>query len=451
MTKEERRLLGLYATALLAILLAGGAALRYLVTRAVAKEAAVHSAFLDLALRDRSRYLASTLQESRARGHWPEDLDAQLTRNHADYNRDIFMQVFDADGTPVAASSNAPAEVALAGATRSAGPRALRWIADSAQGPEGRPFRLVTYPVYAGDPNDPATVVLGYAQAGLAMPDADRAVARFTLALAGILAVVGLVGLALARTLLHLASHRAKAGSEAIREAQHRFIADAAHELGTPLAILRGEIDIALRRDREASDYRSALESCREEIERLSRLSDGLLSLATADSGAKLLQPAPCDAAAIARSVHGSFLRSAADQDVELELRAPASLPWVADSLAVEQILGNLVSNALRHTPPGERVTLALEETPGRIVFLVEDAGEGIPAAHLPLIFDRFHRIDKARSRRIGGAGLGLAIVKALVEAHGGNITVESTLGQGSVFRCEFPASNPTSPQRTLR
>jgi signal transduction histidine kinase len=394
-------------------------------------------------LRDRSRYLASTLQESRARGLWPEDLDAQLTRNHADYNRDIFMQVFEADGRPVASSSNAPASLVLAEATRRAGSRALRWIVDSAEGPEGRPFRIVTYPVYAGDPNDPATVVLGYAQAGLAMPDADRAIARFTLALAAILGAVGLSGLALGRALLHFASRRAKVGAEAVRESQHRFIADAAHELGTPLAILRGEIDIALRRDREASDYRSALESCREEIERLSRLSDGLLSLATADSGAKLLQPAPCDAAAIARSVHGTFLRSAAEQGIELELQAPASLPWVADSLAVEQILGNLVSNALRHTPPGERVTLALEEAPGRVIFLVEDAGEGIPAAHLPLIFERFHRIDKARSRRVGGAGLGLAIVKALVEAHGGSITVESTLGKGSVFRCEFHTSDP--------
>jgi signal transduction histidine kinase len=439
MKREEGRLLGIHALVLAGVLLAGGAVLRAVVARAVAKEAEVHAAFLDLALRDRSRYLAATLQEPRRRGRWPEDLDAQLTRNHADYNRDIFIQVFEADGRPVASSANTPPGIALAAETLRAGPRTLRWTSGSVTGPEGRPYRLVTYPVYAGDPNDPGTVALGYAQAGLAMPDADRAVARFTLALGAVFGAVGGLGWLVAVGLVRLASRRARAEAASLQEAQQRFIADAAHELGTPLAILRGEIDIALRRDRSAADYRAALESCREEIERLSRLSEGLLSLAGADSGANLLRTGPCDAAAIARAVHGKFARAAAEAGVEFLLRAPDALPWHADALAVEQILGNLVSNALRHTPAGERVVVAAEEAPGRVCLSVEDTGEGIPAAHLPLIFRRFHRIDKARSRRVGGAGLGLAIVKALVEAHGGTIRVESALGKGSVFRCEFP------------
>ena len=114
----------------------------------------------------------------------------------------------------------------------------------------------------------------------------------------------------------------------------------------------------------------------------------------------------------------------------------------LADALAVEQILGNLVSNGLRHTPPGESVEIKVVRVEGQIVFSVTDKGEGIPPLHLPRLFERFHRVDRARSRGSGGAGLGLAIVKTLVQALGGVVEVTSELGKGSAFTCRFPANH---------
>ena len=241
------------------------------------------------------------------------------------------------------------------------------------------------------------------------------------------------------RTAIFIASGHMRRESLALHAAQHRFVGDAAHELGTPLAILQGEIDIALRRERSAAEYRDALASCREEIERLSRLSENLLVLASADASQPLLHPSPCDAAAVLRMVQGRFARLAEEKHIEFKIIAPDSLPWSGDSLALEQILGNLVANAIRHTPRGESVFIEAEPGAREVVFHVRDTGEGIPPAHLPLLFDRFYRVDKARSRAAGGAGLGLSIVKTLVAAHGGTVTVASTLGNGSTFTCRFP------------
>lgn len=440
MSRDERTLI-LWSTLLVAALLAlGGTLLRGFVARTLHADAKVHLAFLDLALRDRSRYLASTLQDARERGRWPENLADILTRNHADYNRDIFLQVFEPDGQPVAASANTPEHLGLSSITRREGTRALRWLTEETADATGRRLRLVTYPVYLGNPNEPDVRVVGFAQAGLPLPGADRAVGRFTWTLAAALAGFGALFVAALSGGIRAAAGRLRRESESLRAAQHRFIADAAHELGTPLAVLRGEIDIALRRERGAADYRTALHSCREEIERLARLSENLLALASADAGQPVILPAPCDAAAIARAVHSRFAAAAAEKPLTFRLETPDSIPWDADALAIEQALGNLVGNALRHTPAGENVTLRTARELDEVVFQVIDTGEGIPPPHLPLIFERFHRVDKARSRSTGGAGLGLAIVKTFVEAHGGKITVQSELGRGSVFTCRFPA-----------
>jgi two-component system sensor histidine kinase BaeS len=200
-------------------------------------------------------------------------------------------------------------------------------------------------------------------------------------------------------------------------------------------------MDIALRRERQPEEYRAALASCREEIDRLSRLSENLLALASADAGQKLLHLEQCDAAAIARRVHQLFVRLAGEKSVTMCVDAPENLPWRADVLAIEQILRNLISNALRHTPSGESVTITAAREAGIVVFRVSDTGEGIPPTHLPMLFQRFHRVDNARARAAGGAGLGLSIVKTLVEAQGGTVTVESRLGKGSTFTCRFPES----------
>jgi len=442
MSGNERWLLIYSAAALAAVLLTFGIWLRGLVAKTLRADEKVHVAFLDLALRDRSRYLAETLRPAREDGRWPEDLSAVLTRNHADYNRDIFMQVFETDGTLVAASSNAPGQIGLSAETRQRGPAELRWMSSEIRDASRRPVRLVTYPIYSGDPNEASTRALGFAQAGLFLPDTGGALATFTLAMWTSLTGCGAIFLAGLWAIGQAAVRRLKRDSDQLQAAQHRFIADAAHELGTPLAIVQGEIDIALRRERSEEVYRETLRSCREEIERLSRLCDNLLTLASADSGAAMLHLEPGDAAELARQVHRRFSTLASERQIRFQLESPESVPWLADAMAVEQVLGNLIGNAFRHTPAHESVVLKVTDASSSVCLTVEDTGEGIPANHLPLVFRRFHRVDKARTRARGGAGLGLAIVEMLVKAHGGEVSIESRIGKGTAVRCVFPKAN---------
>jgi signal transduction histidine kinase len=436
MNRDERRLIALFAVLVGGLLALTGLVLRGWVSRTLDAEEKVNLAFLDLSLRDRSRYLGDQLSDHIAENQgWPESLADLLTRNHADYNRDIFMQVFALNGSLVAQSANTPPSVALsADAAAEQG-----WKARDVRGSGGRPMRLVVYPIYTGLGTDAGMKFHGYAQAGLLLPDGERALARFTWVMVASLVGFGALFVVGLRASVLAAAQRLRRESEGVQAAQQRFVADAAHELGTPLAVLRGEIDLALRRERSADDYRAALTSCREEIERLSRLSENLLSLASADAGQPIIQREQCDAAAVARVVYMRFARTAEEKGVAFSLSGATALPCNADAIAIEQVLGNLVSNALRHTPAGESVALSAASENGAIIFKVTDTGEGIPPAHLSRLFDRFHRVDKSRNRSVGGAGLGLAIVKTLAEAHGGTIATESTLGRGSTFTFRFP------------
>jgi signal transduction histidine kinase len=441
MKRDERRLLLYFTLLIAALLVLGGVLLRGYVSRVMTADTKVQVAFLDLALRDRSRYLADTLADERAKGRWASNLEDILTRNHADYNRDIFMQVFEKDGRPVAASANTPDGLGLSDAALTTKLEYPGWQSYETTDPAGRAVRLVTYPVCTGLGTKSGVTVFGFAQAGLHMPETARAIARFTWVLVASLAGFGVLFVFGLRASVSMAASRMRLETDSMRMAQQRFIGDAAHELGTPLAVLRGEIDIALRRDREAGDYRAALDSCREEIERLSRLSENLLALATADAGQKLLHRAQCDAVAIAKTVHGRFARLAALKRINFTISAPDTLTCSADAIAIEQILGNLISNALCHTPTDESVILAVARESSDVVYHVTDTGEGIPPAHISLIFERFHRVDKARARANGGAGLGLAIVKTLVEAHGGTVSVESEIGKGTRFTVRIPVA----------
>ena len=220
---------------------------------------------------------------------------------------------------------------------------------------------------------------------------------------------------------------------------QHRFVADASHELRTPLTILRGEIDVALRRPRSPEEYAEVLQSSREEIERLSHLAENLLTLARADAGDVLVRREPVDVAAVARDVCRKLSLFAEQQRVPLACEAPGPAVVSGDALALEQILFNLLENALRYTSPGESATMYVVPLDREVSIQVVDRGSGISAEHLPHLFDRFYRVDKARSREFGGAGLGLSIVKTLVEAHGGRVDVRSELGQGSTFTVRLP------------
>ena len=435
---EDRWLLRYFALLIAGVLALGGALLRGYVCHTLEGDAKVQTAFLDLSLRDRSRYLAEILRTEREKGTWPLELENILTRNHAELNRDIFIQVFEPDGRLIAASANTPPFIPLTPKAPQDMQGPPGWIIDEIDGPDDRRWRLAAFPVYTLEPE---FRTLGFATAGVQLPDAARALRRFTWVLIPSLLGVGFLLVIALRAASLTVSQRLRREMESLHTTQQRFVADAAHELGTPLAVLRGEMEIALRRERTAADYRAALESCREEIERLSRLSENLLALATADAGHALVHSAPCDAAEIARTVHGRFAPIACEKQVSFTLTAPGTLPWSADAVAIEQILGNLVTNALRHTPAGGSVALGVEKKSDATVFEIADTGEGIPSAHLPLLFARFHRVDKARTRSAGGAGLGLAIVKTLVEAHGGSVAVESQLNCGARFTCRFPTS----------
>jgi len=226
---------------------------------------------------------------------------------------------------------------------------------------------------------------------------------------------------------------------ESAHTTQQRFVADASHELRTPLTILRGEIDVALRRERTPAEYQEVLQSNREEIDRLSRLVENLLALARADAGEALARSESVDLAGVAREVCDKLKPLAARQRVSLCCEAADPAPVAGDPIGLERVLFNLIENALRYGPADETVSVRVTQDERFVKAEVEDRGSGIAAEHLPHVFDRFYRVDKARSRDFGGAGLGLSIVRTLVEAHGGRIEARSVVGKGSTFTVRLP------------
>ena len=230
-------------------------------------------------------------------------------------------------------------------------------------------------------------------------------------------------------------------------EARQRLVADIAHELRTPLAVLQAEIEALQDGVTQATPERFA--SLHEEARLLARLVDDLRMLSLADSGQLLLERREEDLAGIAERAAAAVAAQARVKDVRLDLALQDSLPRVAlDSDRIAQVLRNLLSNALRHTPSGGRVALALRAEDGRAVVEVSDTGAGIPPEALPHVFDRFYRADPSRNRATGGSGLGLAIARQLVRAHGGDITVQSTPHDGTTFRFWLPLSTTANSSR---
>jgi heavy metal sensor kinase len=204
-------------------------------------------------------------------------------------------------------------------------------------------------------------------------------------------------------------------------ETERAFAADASHELRTPLAILRGELELALRRERSPAELRATIEAALEEALRLSALADDLLVLARADEGQLPLDPRPLDAATLLETVRGRFARRAEELGRPLAADAPAGLPLHGDPTRLEQALGNLVDNALRHGAGA--VALSARADGDGVALTVADEGPGFDPEFAQRAFERFSRADAARSR--GGTGLGLAIVRAIAEAHGGRARID--------------------------
>lgn len=219
-----------------------------------------------------------------------------------------------------------------------------------------------------------------------------------------------------------------------------QFSADASHELQTPLTILKGEIEVALRFPRDAEEYRNTLASSLEEINRLAKLVEGLLLLARADSGVLKIDRQQVDLGKLIEAVMKDFSGLAAEQDKVLnsEMNEPVSL--FGDPILLRQLLQNLVQNGLKYTPEGGAVTVKAGYDHPWSTITVSDTGEGIPATDQEKIFKRFFRSAKARSEKGGGAGLGLSIVHSIVDAHKGKIEVTSRPGLGSTFIVKLPA-----------
>jgi len=217
-------------------------------------------------------------------------------------------------------------------------------------------------------------------------------------------------------------------------EAERAFAADASHELRTPLAILRGELELALRRDRPPEELRAMIATALEEAERLSRLADELLALARADAGRLELAPEPLDASALLEATRDRFAGQAGDRPIAVD--APPGLTLHGDRARLEQALGNLTDNALRHGAGG--LTLRARRADSAIELAVADEGPGVDPAFAAHAFERFRRADRARGP--GGTGLGLAIVRSIAEAHGGSARLTPLAGGGTEAVLRLPA-----------
>ncbi len=380
-----------------------------------------------------------------------------------------FVRLFDPDGAVIVDTSDVagpspldPALVrdALAGQTRTT----------TARGEEGT-LEIITAPVHANG------AIAGVLQVGVSRGDTDEVLGAVVL----VLGIVAPLSLVTAAAVGYLLAGRALAPVAAITrtaagigandlharlnlplpddelgrlartfdamlariedafERQRRFTGDAAHELRTPLSLIRGQVDLALVRPRSAEEYREALQGIEGDIERLTTLVGTLLTLARADARSLPLDRAPVDLVETVTSVLEQYGQRAEDTGVTLRAEtAPATLASDEDLLI--QVLVNLLDNALAHTRPGDTIAVGCRaEDDGRVRLWVADTGSGIPPADQPRIFDRFYRTDTGRARQHGGAGLGLAICKAIAEAHGGTIGLASQVGTGTRVELVLP------------
>ena len=224
-------------------------------------------------------------------------------------------------------------------------------------------------------------------------------------------------------------------------EQLRRFTSDASHELRTPLSVIRGIGEMGLRQTCTPAEYQDALSSMLEEVDRLTRLVDTLLRLSRADAGTSRLSRVVTDLGELARQVAASLAVLAEERRQRLNVEAAETVRVSCDPLVVREAVANLIDNAIKYSPSGSAVAIRVGRNANHATIAVADEGPGVTAEHRERIFDRFYRIDEARSRDSGGAGLGLAIAKWAVEAHGGCISLE-TSERGSTFQINLPFAN---------
>jgi two-component system, OmpR family, phosphate regulon sensor histidine kinase PhoR len=220
--------------------------------------------------------------------------------------------------------------------------------------------------------------------------------------------------------------------------ARKEFLSNVSHELRTPLSSIKLMLETVLESgDEEASDL--FLPQALAQVDRLNVLVQQLLDQTRAESGALVLNLREVDLEEVASPIVGSFEPQASNKGVQLQLLPARPVRVEADADRLAQVFVNLIDNALRHTPSGGRVKVELDARGSDAVVRVRDNGAGIPYRDLPRIFERFYVVDRSRTRESGGSGLGLAIVKGIVDAHGGSISAESTLGRGTTVTIRIP------------
>jgi heavy metal sensor kinase len=222
---------------------------------------------------------------------------------------------------------------------------------------------------------------------------------------------------------------------------QRQFAADASHELRTPLSVIQAESSLALSKERSAEEYKKSLEIVSQEVDYMSTMLGNLLQMARSESGKDMVQFERVSLKDLIGELSANISQMAKGKGLQFDSSMLADVSVEGDRVRLKQLLLNIVNNAIRYTPAGGSVSVSLESKDGFAVVSVSDTGIGIPEEQLALIFERFHRVDKARSRSQGGAGLGLSIAKQIAENHAGRIEVESQVGKGSTFRVFLPAA----------
>ena len=219
-----------------------------------------------------------------------------------------------------------------------------------------------------------------------------------------------------------------------------QFSADIAHELRTPVNNLRGEAEVALTKPRSPHEYQEILGSLLEEAQRLSRIIDGLLFMARAETPEAHIARETLSVAQELSVVRDFYEPAATEAGVSLSVSADADLHVLVDRTLFQRAVGNLVANALTHTPSGGHASIEAVENHRALQIAVRDTGRGIPPEHLPHVFDRFYRVDRARSTTSGGLGLGLPLVQSIMRLHQGSVDIESRPGSGTCVYLRFPA-----------
>jgi heavy metal sensor kinase len=220
---------------------------------------------------------------------------------------------------------------------------------------------------------------------------------------------------------------------------QRQFAADASHELRTPLAIIQAESSLALDKKRTQVEYRRSLDLVSQEVTYMSEIIGKLLLLARNDAGIEPLNLQEVNVKDLFTELSSDVEALAQEKGVAFNLGPMDNLTVKGDRFRLRQLFLNILDNAIRYTPSGGTVSSLLVRKNGSALVSISDTGMGIPAEDLPFIFDRFYRVDKARSRPDGGLGLGLAIASSIAKLHGGGIEVESQVGKGSTFQITLP------------